>query len=221
MEPADLAAQSRPTAAPTAPEPVPATPEPAARVPARPTGWPVRLTRVVATAMLLAGLVAWLRPVNVPGRNFQPFGCGTAASPMPGQLAETVCRDAISTSRVLALCLVAGAALLLAVGELLLARVGEWGSRVAVAAAAAVPVLAVGVARLLAPVTAYGADGTNVPCGTPLSPTTNPLAKGICATLPQAHLVDGATLVGAAVLIAVGVLFVAGRPGGTARNGPA
>lgn len=205
MEPAEPVAQSRRTTAPEETEEV-------SRVPARPTGWPVRLTRVVATAMLLAGLVAWLRPVNVPGRNFQPFGCGTAASPMAGQLAETVCHDAISSARVLALSLVAGAALLLAVGELLLARVGPWASRVAVAAAAAVPVLAVGVARLLAPVTAYGADGTNVPCGTPLSPTTNPLAKGICATLPQAHLVDAASLLGAAVLIAVGVLFVAGRP---------
>lgn len=182
--------------------------------PERPNGWPVRLTRVVATVMFLGGLVAWLRPVNVPGRNFQPFGCGTAASPMPGQLAETVCHDAVSSARMLALALVAGSAVLLAVGELLLSRIGGWGSRVAVAASAALPVLALGVGRLLAPVTAYGADGTNVPCGSPLAPTTNPLAQGICATLPQAHLVDAATLIGASVILAAGILFVAGRPGG-------
>jgi hypothetical protein len=164
--------------------------------------------------MFVAGLVVWLRPVNVPGRNFQPFGCGTAASPMAGQLAETVCHDAISSARVLSLALVAGAAVLLAVGELVLPRLGQWSTRVAVAASAALPLLALGVGRLLAPVTAYGADGTNVPCGTPLAPTTNPLAQGICATLPQAELVDAASLIAAAVLIAVGALFVAGRPGG-------
>jgi hypothetical protein len=195
------------------PEPSDRTATSAGRSP-RPGGWPVRLTRLVATLLFLAGLVAWLRPVNVPGRNFQPFGCGTAASPMAGQLAETVCHDAVSSARVLALCLVAGAALLLAIGELLLPRLGAWASRVAVASSASVPLLALGTARLLAPVTAYGADGTNVPCGTAIAPTTNALAQGICATLPQAYLVDASSLVGAAVLIAVGVLVVAGRPGG-------
>jgi hypothetical protein len=179
----------------------------------------VRLTRVVATGLFLAGLVAWLRPINVPGRNGQPFGCGTGASPMAGQLADTVCRDAVSTARVLALSLVVTAAVLLAVGEALLPRVGAWAGRVAVAASVALPLVALGGWRLLSPVTAYGTDGTNVPCGTPLSPTTNPLAHGICATLPQAHLVDAASLLGAALLVAVGVFHVAGRPGRPGRPG--
>ena len=150
-----------------------------------------RLARVVAVAMLAAAVLAWLRPVVVPGRNFQPFGCGTAASPMAGQLAESVCADAVAGWRLLALCLLVAAAVVLAVGEGLGPRLGRWASAVVVGASLGAPLVALGVWRALAPVTAYGADGSRAPCGTPVSPTVDPLAAGICASLPRSHLVDG------------------------------
>ena len=38
-------------------------------------------------------------PLNVAGKNLQPFGCGSPASPMKGQLADFVCSSDIAGAR--------------------------------------------------------------------------------------------------------------------------
>lgn len=173
------------------------------------------LTRVVAVVLLAAAVFVWLRPVDVPGRNFQPFGCGTPASPMAGQLAETVCGDALASLRLLALALLVAAAVVLAVGEAVVPRAGAWSVTAGVGASVAAPLLALAGWRLLAPVTAYGADGGRAACGTPIRPTAEPLAAGICASLPQQGLADALGLALAAVVALVGVGYVTR----TARRG--
>jgi hypothetical protein len=170
-----------------------------------------RLTRVVAVALLAAGVFVWLRPVDVPGQNFQPFGCGTPASPMAGQLAEAVCADALAGWRILALCLVVAAAVVLAVGEVVVPRAGAWSAAAGVGAVLGVPLLALAAWRVTAPVTAYGADGGRAGCGTPLHPTTDPLAAGICASLPQEALSGGVGLALAGLIAVLGAGYVLRR----------
>jgi hypothetical protein len=132
---------------------------------------------------------------------------------MDGQLAALVCGGALSTHRGVALALLAAAIALLGVSELLLPRVvGRtvllW---VAVASIVALPLIAVSIVGLFAPLTAYGADGSQFRCGSALEPVQDPFARGLCGQLPESRkalsvstglgallLLAGATYVGAA-----------------------
>ena len=107
--------------------------------------WPQRLVRASALLLFVMSGIVWMRPVNIPGRNLQPFGCGSAANPMTGPLAEIHCMDAIGSSRALALCLLIGAGLLLGIGESLVARFPSYSARMALAASTGVPLAAFGI----------------------------------------------------------------------------
>jgi len=172
--------------------------------------WPQRLVRASALLLFVMSGIVWMRPVNIPGRNLQPFGCGSAANPMTGPLAEIHCMDAIGSSRALALCLLIGAGLLLGIGESLVARFPSYSARMALAASTGVPLAAFGAWKLVAPIATYGGDGEVIQCGTALAPTGNQLARGICAGLPAATAVDGFVLVAGGLGAAIAVFFVIG-----------
>lgn len=169
--------------------------------------WPVRLLRVASLLMLGGALLVWVAPLSVPGKNLQPFGCGSPAAPMKGQLANFICSSDITGARYTAFGLLIAAALLLVVSELVAPRLGGLPALrgLAVVLPVALPVAALSALALFSPVGTEGADGSMIRCGTALEPATDPFVRGTCGHLPerQKTLAFGGVAL-AALLVAAG-----------------
>jgi hypothetical protein len=171
--------------------------------------------------VLASSAALWLVPISVPGKNFQPFGCGSPAAAMNGRLAALVCGDALSEHRVAAAALLCAAIGLLAVSEVLLPRLAGiamalWAG---VASIAAFPLLAVSVAGLLAPLTGYGADGTQFRCGSALAPVLDPFARGVCGQLPETRKAASITVMVVALMLMGAAAYVGGAAGQASDKG--
>lgn len=173
-----------------------------------------RACRVVSGLLLLAAVIVWLTPVNVPGANLQPYDCGTPAAASPGSLSRLVCSETMRQAR--------GVVLALVIASVLVLLLGEIGSRIGMPSrgpwlfatlALVVPVVVVAVTSLFLPVLAHGADGTKFSCGTPMSPVTDPFYKGLCAALPGHRKAWAFGAIALALALLAGVAYVesAGR----------
>lgn len=149
--------------------------------------WPVRLLRVASLLMLGGAVLVWVAPLSVPGKNLQPFGCGSPASPMKGQLANLICSYDITGARYAAFGLLGAASLLLVMSELVAPRLaGAPALRgLAVVLPIALPVAALSAAALFSPVGTEAADGSLIRCGTALDPSNDPFVRGTCGHLPE------------------------------------
>ncbi|WP_353953643.1 hypothetical protein V6K52_09610 [Knoellia sp. S7-12] len=177
--------------------------------------WPIRLLRV-ATLLLFGGaLLVWLVPMSVPVKNLQPFGCGSPSAPMPGNLAKAICSDDVSEARYFAYALLAAAALLLLLSELIVPWLSDLAAvrGLAVVAPLALPLTALSFAALFTPVGTEASDGALIRCGTALNPTTEPFMRGTCGLLPERQktlAIGGMTL--SVLLLAGGCYVASGRP---------
>lgn len=149
--------------------------------------WPHRLLRAASLVLVGAALLTWLTPLSVAGKNLQPFGCGSPASPMKGQLATLICGDDITGARYTAFGLLVAAALLLVVSELVAPRLAASPTFRGLAAVlpVALPIAALSAAALFSPVGTEGSDGSLIRCGTALEPATDPFVRGTCGHLPE------------------------------------
>ncbi len=182
----------------------------------RPSSRVQRLAVVVAAGAVLTALYAWFAPLTVPANRGLPFGCGSPSHPNDQPIARAVCTAALDTSRstAIAALLVAVLAVVLAVALRVLAP--RWGDSdrpqaLVLGVLGALPLLAAAAITLSTVAEARSADGdTVVGCGTALRPVTDAFAKGLCSDIPGARLAAGLGLAGAAVLVGVGLPFVAG-----------
>ena len=169
----------------------------------------LRAFRAVAALLTVASAVVWLRPINVPGQNFQPFACGSAAAPASDDLARLVCDGSVGRFRGIALGLIVAALLVLVVGEMLAKPLGRRRPLVMWSLLPAIGGFAYAVTKLLLPIVVHGADGAKIRCGTPLSPITDALVRGQCGTVPEGLRATAfGVLVGSALL--VGLAFYVG-----------
>jgi len=169
----------------------------------------LRAFRAVAALLTVASAVVWLRPINVPGQNFQPFGCGSAAAPASDDLARLVCDGSVGRFRGIALGLIVAALLVLVVGEMLAKPLGRRRPLVMWALLPAIGGFTDAVTKLLLPIVVHGADGAKIRCGTPLSPVTDALVRGQCGSVPEGLRATAfGVLVGSALL--VGLAFYVG-----------
>lgn len=167
--------------------------------------WILRLLRVAGAALAGAALVVWVTPVNSPGRNLVPVGCGSPASPKLDELTDFVCSDFISGAKVLTVSLAVGAAVLLLLAEVLLPRLAgrAWVPGAALACVLAVPVVAVAVGTLFTTIAGSAADGTLLRCGTPIAPSTDRISRSICGQLADR---EKSLALGAVALAALAVV---------------
>ncbi|MDN5715804.1 MAG: hypothetical protein L0G89_01075 [Janibacter sp.] len=167
----------------------------------RPPRWPQRLLHVSALLLVVAAVVLWTTPTNVPSTNLVPYGCGSPGTPSDAELARFICTSKLSQARHLAVALVIAAGLLLLASQIprsLVARV-SWLRGMMVVAPLAIPVLAVSVMGLFSPLAQAGADGTLIRCGTAIRPSTDSISTKLCGQLPQERWgksLGGATLAG-------------------------
>ena len=178
--------------------------------------WHHRYLRAATALVALLALALWLRPLNVVGQNLVPFGCGSAASIVGGELAAYVCAAEVRGARVTVGCLLVAAAVLLVISELVLpqTRVDGWVRGVALMVPLALPLLAFSVAALITTVAAVAADGTLIQCGTAVAPATDDIAAAMCADLPEQRRADGiAGALSALALLMSGAYVTHRRPG--------
>lgn len=178
--------------------------------------WPPRLLRAAGLVLLGGAVLVWLTPLSVGGKNLQPFGCGSPAAPMQGQLATMMCGDDITGARHVVLALIVAVALLLVVSQLLAPRfVNAPAFRgLAVVLPLALPIAALSAVALFSPVGTEGSDGSLIRCGTALDPVTDPFARGTCGHLPErqkALSFGGIAL--SALLIGGGAYVTSGKTG--------
>lgn len=180
--------------------------------------WPARLLRAGSLLALAVAVVAWLAPTSVPGKNLQPFGCGSPATPSKGSLAKAICGDDLTGARYVALALLVVAALLLVASELVAPRLGSHRAfrGLSVVLPFVLPIAAVSVAALFIPVGTEGADGALIRCGTPLDPERDPFVRGTCGYLPERQKVLAFGGLGLSLLVAVSGAYVAS--GGSRRT---
>lgn len=169
--------------------------------------WYRRYLRTATALVTLLAILLWLRPLNVLGQNLMPFGCGSAASIVGGELAAYVCTAEIQAARITVACLILAAATLLVIGELVLPRSGVsgWFRGVVLMVPLALPLLAFSISALISTVSAVAADGTLIQCGTALAPARDDIAVALCADLPEQRRAEGtAGTVGAVALLLSG-----------------
>lgn len=173
--------------------------------------WITRLLRIAAAVLIGVAVTVWVTPVNTPGRNLVPVGCGSPASPKTDALSEFVCRDLVGEAKGIAVALAVAAALLLLLSETIVPRLGErrWLRGVALAAVVATPVFALSAASLAATVASTGADGTLIRCGTPLAPATDQISKLLCGQLAASEKSLAFAGMGLALLAVVGGGYIA------------
>ncbi|EAP99251.1 hypothetical protein JNB_03745 [Janibacter sp. HTCC2649] len=149
--------------------------------------WPIRLLRASSVLLLAGALIVWFTPINVPGKNLQPFGCGSPASPVKSKLAELICQSDLAGTRLTIFALLASAAVLLLISEQVARLVWDraWFRGVAAILPLAVPLAALSVAALFSPVGTEGADGSLIRCGTAVRPSADPFVRGTCGQLPE------------------------------------
>lgn len=170
--------------------------------------WPARYLRVSAALLLAGALLVWVTPVNVPGTNLVPFGCGSPADPVGGDLARFVCKRSLADIKTLALVLLLAAGALLLMSEVVTPRWGgeKWLLGLALTAPVALPLLAWSLASLFLVVGAVAADGSLIRCGTAIAPATDSISVGLCGQLTDRRLslgLGGALLGAGAVAGAV------------------
>lgn len=173
--------------------------------------WTMRYLRVGAALVLGLGLLLWVAPVNVSGRNLVPFGCGSPSSPASGQLAAYVCRTQLNNTKAIVVALLVAGGILLILSEFALVR---WGENVtlrgvALAAPIAVLALAVSIAALFTVVGSAGADGTLIRCGTAVAPARDTISTGLCGdlTLRRQAMAMGGVMFGLGLLLAGPYLY--------------
>ncbi len=154
--------------------------------PTSPPHWLNRLLRVGAAALALVAVALWVTPQNARGRNLLPVGCGSPASPDTARLTDFICRDHLSSAKWWAVALLASAALLLLLSEVVLPRVAArpWLTGASAAAVVGVPAFALAAASLFTTIADEGADGTLVRCGTAFAPSNDAISRALCADLP-------------------------------------
>src|SRR5689334_4198167 len=172
--------------------------------------WLLRLLRVAAAALLGSAILVWVTPVNAPGQNLVPVGCGSPAAPATDPLADFVCRDLVGGAKTLAVALAIAAGVLLLLSELALPRVlgRPWVRGVALASVLAVPALALATAPMFATVAASAADGRLIRCGTPLAPAHDTISTQLCGQLPDRDKTLALGAIGLALLTLVGAGYV-------------
>lgn len=172
--------------------------------------WVVRLLRLGALLLAGAALATWVTPVNVPGRDLVPVGCGAPSSPSLEPLTDFVCGDHVANAKSTTLALLLAAAVLLVIGELVLPRVPltGWVLTVAAVAVVVVPLLALSVTVLFSTVAQTSADGNLIRCGTPLSPATDAISRSICGQLAARDKTLGLAGVALSVVALVGAAYV-------------
>lgn len=149
--------------------------------------WITRLLRIAAALCLGGALTTWVTPVNVPGKNLVPIGCGSPASPKLDALTDFVCRDLVSGAKGTAVGFAIAAGVLLLLSELVVPQLRQhrWVQGAAVASVAAVPAIALAGARLFGTVATTGADGTPIRCGKPLAQATDAMSALVCGQLAE------------------------------------
>jgi hypothetical protein len=174
--------------------------------------WLKRYLRVSAALMLGVALLLWVTPVNVPGTNLVPFGCGSPAAPTSGELARFVCTSELDAVKALVIVL-----LVVAGGVLLLSEVGvdrwgrkDWFPAVALIAPLAAALLAWSVVSTFLVVGSVAADGSLIRCGTAIAPATDTISVGLCGQLTERrmHLGLGGALFAAGLV--AGAVYVGG-----------
>lgn len=171
----------------------------------------VRVFRTAAVLSALAATVVWLRPVNVPGSNLQPFGCGTPASPATGELEALVCTASVGAMRGVAAGLLVTALALLLVGEIT-PRIARIPTGWLWALLPALPMLILSVTVLFTPLVAHGADGAKFVCGSAAAPAADPIVSGQCGELAAARRVTATGGIAAALLVLAGTAYVLRAP---------
>lgn len=180
--------------------------------------WPTRYLRVAAGLTVAVAILLWITPVNVPGRNLVPFGCGSPSDPAEGELARFVCTNELDnlTAFAVALLIVAGVQLLMGEVAVTRWRVDRKLLASIIVAPVVLPLFAWSVVSMFLVVGAVAADGTLIRCGTAIAPAADTISVGLCGQLPERRLHLG--LGGA--LLAVGILAGA-RYVGRERLSPA
>lgn len=173
--------------------------------------WVIRFLRIAAALLAGAAIVLWVTPVNAPGRNLVPVGCGSPASPVTDRLSNYVCRDLVNGVRGETLALLVAAALLLLVSEVVLPRhhIRRWVTGAALGLVVALPCFTIALAALFATVAASGADGTLIRCGTPIAPATDAISSKLCGQLPGRTKALSLGVMGLSLLGTVGAGYVA------------
>jgi hypothetical protein len=171
-----------------------------------------RILVVAAGLTAVAAAYLWFAPFVVPARDGLPFGCGSPAHPNLRGVAGQVCGPALDGRRTAtaAVAVLTGVLVVLAVAAAsrLGARMRRRGTLVGFCLGAALGLGAVtaAVVVLLAPLQARSADGaTVVGCGSPLKPSADGFAQGLCADLPANRLAAGIALAGAGLVLLLAV----------------
>ncbi len=171
-----------------------------------------RILVVGAGLTAVAAAYLWFAPFVVPARDGLPFGCGSPAHPNLRGVAGQVCGPALDGRRTAtaAVAVLTGVLVVLAVAAAsrLGARMRRRGTLAGFCLGAALGLGAVtaAVVVLLAPLQARSADGTTVVgCGSPLMPSTDGFAQGLCADLPANRLAAGIALAGAGLVLLLAV----------------
>lgn len=171
-----------------------------------------RILVVAAGLTAVAAAYLWFAPFVVPARDGLPFGCGSPAHPNLRGVAGQVCGPALDGRRTAtaAVAVLTGVLVVLAVAAAsrLGARMRRRGTLVGFCLGAALGLGAVtaAVVVLLAPLQARSADGTTVVgCGSPLMPSADGFAQGLCADLPANRLAAGIALAGAGLVLLLAV----------------
>jgi len=171
-----------------------------------------RILVVAAGLTAVAAAYLWFAPFVVPARDGLPFGCGSPAHPNLRGVAGQVCGPALDGRRTAtaAVAVLTGVLVVLAVAAAsrLGARMRRRGTLVGFCLGAALGLGAVtaAVVVLLAPLQARSADGTTVVgCGSPLKPSADGFAQGLCADLPANRLAAGIALAGAGLVLLLAV----------------
>lgn len=167
--------------------------------------WIVRYLRAATGVWLVIAIVYWLRPINISARDLTPFGCGSVASPVAGELVEYACSLPLQRVRLTVLALFVATALLLVLAETVRSRpaFGTWLLGLGVAAPLGVPVVSLSCVRIVHQVSASTADGTVIGCGSALQAASDQISSALCAQLVETQRVEslGGIAVGLALLL--------------------
>lgn len=173
-----------------------------------------RLLRVVALLLVVGAVLTWVTPTNVAGTNLVPYGCGSPASPIGGELAGFVCDARLLNAKLLALALLLGAAAVAALGELGMPLAERYAKNRAaglgVAGAVALPVLVLAVVVLFMPIADTASNGALLRCGTAVAPARDSISTGLCGetAAERKSLAVGAIVL--SLLVMAGGAYVGG-----------
>ncbi len=172
--------------------------------------WLVRACRLVAMLLFGAAVAFWLRPITVPGSNFQPFGCGSPAAPMSDDLAKLVCTTDWLRVRLTVLALLVAGVAVLAVGEVLVARRRPRGflRGAVLGGLVGIPVLVLGAVGAFTPSAIHGADGAVYRCGSGVSPATDNVMRSLCGQQASTSLYETVALAVLGLVLIAGAGYV-------------